>query len=347
MKKPDWQETYRDFPKIPEFKRWVNGQNLTCEQDVSFRLLHKQPITQAEERQLRDTETFYSELEAKLRAFDYQFVNDADRQNFINYIQYAFNFNVLATNNVTIKTVYRTVVNESVLGSNQRIEDISYIKYPPQDIVQKIGKYNRANTPETNLFYCSENIDTTLKEIRPSPNKLVTVGVWEPTDEGRFIVNAITHSDAAAPINEGVKHAQKYFEDMRAYNHELFMEYIQRFQSMLGYEYTKQVKDHHDYLISAYFSESLLKDRNEDDEFGIVGILYPSVGNGYVTDNFAFLPNVVDSRLRLRSVLEFEVEEPYYDKDYQLDHPEKITLARIKNVSVAKSVTPDGKILWT
>lgn len=346
MNKPDWQETFRDFPKIPEFKKWVEGQTLTKEQEISFKLLHKQEITKAEANELANTKGFYTELSNKLKDFDFKSLTEGDKANFINYIRYAFNYHVQATNNVKLMIVYRTVVNESVLGINQRITNISYLKHPSLDIVKKIGKYNRANSMGTNMFYCSENIDTTLKEIRPSPNKLVTVGVWEPVDEGRFLVTAITHSETAAKVNEGVKSAKKAFEELRNYNHELFVDYVGNFQAMLGYEFTKKVEDHREYLVSALFSEALLRDRHKKDNSKVVGILYPSVGNGYVTDNFAILPEVADTRLRLRKTLEFEVEEPFYDKEYVFDHHEKITLARVKNMNVATEIKADGTIVW-
>lgn len=346
MNKPDWQEAFRDFPRIPEFKKWVDGHDLTREQEVTFKLLHKQEITEAEVNKLANTKAFYTELASKLNNFDYKNLTEADKANFINYIRYAFNYHVQATNKIKLMTVYRSVVNECVLGTNQRITNISYLKHPSLDIVKKIGKYNRANSMDTHLFYCSENIDTTLKEIRPTPNKLVTVGVWEPIDEERFLVTAITHSDTAAKVNEGVKNAKKVFEELRNYNHELFIDYIGNFQAMLGHEFTKKVEDHREYLVSAVFSESLLRDRHKKDNFSVVGILYPSVGNGYATDNFAILPEVADARLRLHKVLEFEIEEPFYDKDYVLDHHGKITLARVKNMHVTTEIKADGTIVW-
>ncbi|RYY49949.1 MAG: hypothetical protein EOO06_05445 [Chitinophagaceae bacterium] len=347
MKKPDWQESFRDFPKIPTFKQWVNGNNLTREQEVTFKLLQKQKITQAEEDELKATKSFYAELATKLKNFDFTSLTDADRINFINYIRYAFNYNISATNNITLFTAYRTIINENVIGKNERITNSSFLKYPPIDIVKKIGKYNRANSINTNVFYCSENIDTTLKEIKPISNKLVTVGVWEPVNDNRFLVSAISHSDVADKINKGVMSAKKAFDELRDYNHELFIEYVQHFQAMLGYEFTKPIKDHNEYLVSAFLSEEMLRDDHKKGDSKIVGLVYPSVGNGYTTDNFAFLPEIVDSRLRLRKVLEFEIEEPFYDKDYVHDDPEKITLARVKNLNIATQIDSDGTIHWT
>jgi hypothetical protein len=43
-------------------------------------------------------------------------------------------------------------------------------------------------------------------------------------------------------------------------------------------------------------------------------------------------------------VIQFEVEEAYYDKKYILQHPEIISLAKIKNERRTKKISDDGKL---
>jgi hypothetical protein len=70
------------------------------------------------------------------------------------------------------------------------------------------------------------------------------------------------------------------------------------------------------------------------------------VGNGYTTNNAAIMPSVLDKDFYLGKVIEFEVEEEFYNKPYVLSYPEHITLAAVKNVRIATQFDRDGNILW-
>ena len=93
-------------------------------------------------------------------------------------------------------------------------------------------------------------------------------------------------------------------------------------------------------------SERVLSVRNDPNKsFNFDCIIYPSVGNNFVTDNFAIHPDTIDKKFRLYKIIEFEIEETYYEKEYKINHPEIITLAKVKNVSYAKKII--GKqIVW-
>lgn len=215
MTKPNWQTNFRDLPTIPEHKRWIENERLTIEQTISLKLLSGQAISNEEEEIFKSLVNFYSELNEKLKTLDYTNFTEEDFQNFKDYIFYAFNYIALITNKLTIFQTYRLVVNEWVLKSNEPITNTSLLKYPSLDIVKQINKFNRANTPNKNVFYSAENIDTALKETRPPLNKLVTIGVWKPkVPTKKFISYPISHSEVAEQVNEGVAKATMHSKTM-------------------------------------------------------------------------------------------------------------------------------------
>ena len=46
----------------------------------------------------------------------------------------------------------RITINKNVIGSNKRIYEIKYLKYPP---AEKVTKYGRCNLPGQSIFYGS------------------------------------------------------------------------------------------------------------------------------------------------------------------------------------------------
>lgn len=346
MKKPNWQIKFKDLPEIPEIKKWIDGQRFTKEQEISYKLRQNQSTTENEEKHFKETFNFYRNLDLGLQKIDYSSFTEIDFKNFENYIDYAFNYTPLLSNKLTVYHTYRLIVNEWVTKKNERITDTKYLKYPTLDIVKTIGKYNRANTPKTNVLYTAENIDTALKEIKPPTNKIVTVGVWKPITEKEIISFPISHSESAIKVNEGVQKSTKAFEEYGNYNYQLFVEWSKHYFKLLGREFTKPVNHHYEYLISALLSERVLEIRNDPNKsFNFDCIIYPSVGNDFGTDNLAIHPDAVDKEFRLNKIIEFEIEKTYYERKYVLNHPEFITLAKVKNVSSAKKIR-GNEIIW-
>jgi len=347
MVSPNWQTNFRDLPTIPEYKRWLGKDSLTIEQITSFKLLNKQPISSEEEKIFTELSTFYSELNEKLTTLDYTTFSETDFENFRNYILYAFNYTALITNQLTMSYCYRLVVNEWVTGKNERIKDIDFIKYPSLEVVRKVNKFNRANTPNSNVFYATENIDTALKEVRPPLNKLVTVGVWKSKVAKVLVSYPISHSETAEQVNERVAKTTKAFEGKGNFNSSLFQNYMRYYFKLLGREFTKQVGHHYEYFISALFSERIFENHQDPNaSFRYDCIIYPSVGNGYKADNIAIRPAILDSNFFLEKVIEFEVETEFYDKPYVRAHSEKITLAKIRNGHMTNKFDKEGVILW-
>lgn len=346
--KPNWQTNFRDLPPIPDSKKWKKDSHSTLEQDIAFKLMDGKPVSENEEKLFVELASFYQILDNKLRELNYTNFTPEDFENFKNYIFYAFNYVALLTNDLTVVQTYRLVVNEWVTGKNEPITNIGFLKYPNQEIVKKANKFNRANTPDSTVFYCAENIDTALKEIRPPLNKLVTVGVWKPKNPEKSLISfPILHSEEAFLVNEGVQKATKAFEEYGNYSSSLFKKFMRYYFKLFGREFTKRVNHHYEYYISALFSEQVFQRRRDiDKEFQYDCIIYPSVGNDFITQNLAIHPDAVDNDFRLTEVFEFEIEEAYYDRKCILKNPNTITLAKVKNVKGTNKIGDNGSIEW-
>ena len=166
----------------------------------------------------------------------------------------------------------------------------------------------------------------------------------------KLISYPISHSDKAAQVNEGVRAATNAFEDAGRNISTLFTNYMRNYLKLLGHEYSKRVDHHYEYLISAMFSERIFLDHqeiNDNNNFKFDCILYPSVGDSYLTDNVAILPATLDSDFYLSKVIEFKIIESYYDSKSTNNQAETITLAKIRNLKEAMAIDNDGgQIRW-
>lgn len=347
MIKPNWQLNFRDLPVIPNLKRWNNKTHFTIEQTISFKLLQNKKITDIEEKEFVTLFRFYEDLDERLQNLDYSSFTQRDFENFRNYINYAFNYIPLLSNKLTIFHTYRLVVNEWVSKENKRLGNIKHLKYPPIDIVNNINRFNRASTPDTTVLYTAENIDTALKEIKPPKNKIITVAMWKTKTQKEIISYPVSHSEKAIKHNLGIQKATLAFEEYGELNSKLFVEWSKHYFKLLGREFTKPVTHHYEYLISSVFSERILEIRNDPNpSFNYDCIIYPSVGNDFLTDNLAVHPDALEKEFGIFQIMEFEIEETYYEKKYVRNHPELITLAKIKNQNFAKKILSNGDIVW-
>ncbi len=344
MEKPNWKDSFKNLPLIPKLKQWKDDSEMTDEQKISLKFLKGEPISPDEEKTFSELSSFYEELAKKLKKLDYSSFTSDELEEFKNYLFYALNYRIFAPQGITIFSTYRLVINEKVSEKNERIFNSKYLSYPTLEIVKNINRYNRASTPNTTLFYTCQNIDTALNEIRPPKEKLITVGVWVPKERKKFLGYAISNSEVAAKFNLGIAQVTKAFEETKEFNHELFFNFAKNYLDLIGYEFTKKVSHHYEYIISALFAESTLMLGSGDNKFEC--IIYPSVGNGYKTDNVGFITDIIDKEFVLEKAIEFEIEEQYFDKEYDETHPELITLAKVKNIQVSRSVSDDGEIKW-
>ena len=294
---------FKNLPEIPIHKHWLEDGRTTPE-FLAHQKLGKENLTVADLKVFWDITDFFKELNRLLPSVKYTEFSEQDFINFRNYILFAFNMTGVMWDDLTIYQMYRLVVNEEVnpCYPSSSLTHIDQLSYPKLDIVKRNGLYNRANTPNSTVFYSCESIDTALREKQPKSNKLVTVGVWKPkkispTEHKLFITYPISESDEAMKVNDGVRAAtlagRNRFKNTGAY-----AEYILSFNKVLGREFTKKIdrtkiNSQFEYYLSGVFSEQLLIQSDIPNFVNYDCINYPSVENNYCTDNFAFRTDVI------------------------------------------------------
>jgi len=338
---PDWKDKYLDFPEIPDPKKW-NDSGITDEQLIVQKLIEKQDISKEEELKLQTTIEFYKSLNEKLKIFDFKSIDNLE--DFKNYIFYAFNFIAIISNKLTINRTYRLVENEKILHKDERIRYQNYLSYPTKDIVKQINKFNRANTTDTNVFYGAETIDSALKEVKPEIGKRVTIGVWVPKIESPLISYPISHY-SSAKVNYGAKRGEQAFEELKKNTNSFLSQFMDSYFSLLGQEYSKQINDHFDYIVSALFSDQILG-YDTDPSFKFDCIIYPSVGNDFLTDNVAIKPDIFDSNYKLSKAIEFRIKETRYDEKPNNSNPDLVTLVDYTDYEETDWIDNDGYIVW-
>jgi len=345
MKKIHWQLNFRDLPEIPQSKRWSSKRLDTIEQEISLKLINNQKISDAERQIMNDMTAFYDELFIKLNSLDYSNFTRLDFINFSNYIRYAYNYTVLISNTKYFSQLYRVVINEDIIGTNNSIIKKGFLTYPPLHVVRKNKKYNRANSPKTTVFYGSETIDTALNELKPQIGQKVTIGIWKPNHSNGMNCYPISHSNKAFEVNESSTRALKAFQDLKGQQDETLVSYMDSYLKVLGREFTKSISHHYEYFISSMFSESILDNSTRiDSPFEFDAIVYPSVGNNLETSNVAIKKEHFRHNFSLHQVIEFVVTNTNYRpiKNYT---DESINIVEYKDYRQAKDLM-DNRIKW-
>lgn len=348
MQKPNWQNKFKNLPEIPNAKKWDHNSHDTLEQRITKKIYTEGLVTNEDEKILAELKDFYETLLTELPKINFGEFTNVEIEEFKNYIFYAFNYVIIISNEIKIFKSFRLIVNEWVTGNNESINHTDFLKYPPIEIVKKSGKYNRANTPNTNVLYTTENINTALLEIKPPLNKKLTVGIWKQKDLTKTLISyPLSHSDEAIDHSVSLSNSTFAYEEIAKKNNQKLFDIWRYFLNFLGREFTKPIKNNLDYLISSNIAERILNVRNDPNpSFNMDLIVYPSVGNKYKTQNYAIHPDSVNEKFELESLLEFEIEEEHYDYEHQFDDPFLVTVAKAVNFKNPKSILQDGTILW-
>ncbi len=198
--------------------------------------------------------------------------------------------------------IHRLTVNRRVVGSNKRIRDISQLKYPPVD---KVNRYGRCNLPSQSVLYASFGSMITLSEVKPRIGDLITKTIWRAKDDATLIYSPIfknqpTHADTINLRTYEIN--QIYEEKVREYsvNAKAQLDALLQFVTDA---FTKSIhpEANLDYVFSAYFSNKIF---NEFEKGKIEAIYYPSVQSKLSFENIAIKPDVFDSKYELAEVKE-------------------------------------------
>lgn len=340
-------EKFKNLPTIPTHKRYDANHSSTLEQRLTHQLISSRRVTIDEEKILIELKDFYNNLNLGLRTLDYGSFKKKDFLDFANYIHYAFNFQFLISERISFPDgLFRLVVNESIQGTKAPIEDEKFLTYPPSSILKKSEKYNRASTWNLSVLYLAETLDTALRELRPENGALVTVGIWASKPEADLNVYPILYDPSK--VNSGeIDKGWNVNVQAGIFANELMAAYADNYFNLLARVFSKPVKNHHEYLLSALLSENILELDDPNPAFSYDGIIYLSVGNNYHTRNIAVRPSSANEKLTLISVIEFTVINGQYDRvPVSTRNPASVSVAEITGYRQTNNIADTGKITW-
>lgn len=343
---PNWREKFKDFPTIPESKRWADN-HWTPEQDITRRLIEKESVSEEELKTLGQAIEFYNKLIPKLKNLDIGSLNTSELDELTGYFEYAFNHILMVRNDIHVTGFFRLVKNSSVPTEKGKIRDQKYLAYPPIEIVKKRNEFNRANTPDYNLLYVTDSFDSALLELKPESGEYVSIGVWVPKT-GKITLTGypVTHNPMAVQVNPDAQKGYLAFQDLKNHNHPLLMKFMETIFSFISDEFAKPVNNHWEYFFSAKFSERMLKVLHKQEDWKYDCVIYPSVGNRYSVDNIAILPESFDNKFKLEKVIQFKVTDTQYNSTPPRNHPEEITVVKYDNIEKTDWIEKSGYIVW-
>lgn len=233
------------------------------------------------------------------------------------------------------KVVVRARLDDN---NGERFEMKSDYSYKPQGFNTT---YQRASTPNQTMFYAAvepddksyeDDSDNALvtaiaetvpmtRDITKSGTQKVSFGDWSVHED--IVLLEIIQRDKYSEINRRIKEAADTYEQFMSSTSPKDKEDILAFTTFLADEFSKDVKRSYDYMISALFSELMIKNHTLD------GILYPSVKIGGRGFNIAITPEAT-KKLRLCKAAEYTIYQhkdiicPYINAEVKLNGTEEV-----------------------
>lgn len=215
-----------------------------------------------------------------------------------------FPFQSYPTLNRRFEKITRLTINRSILGSNQRLTDPSYLGAPPEKF---INNYGRANYPNNSVFYGTFDRLTILNELKPQIGDLITITEWVPKDPTFEMVCCAIFKNwelyngsinvEMRIIADDYEEALKRFSIVQATQVDLLNQFV-------ADEFTKPVDrvNSSNYFFSAYFAKRIFEEMRDMDGRRIDAILYPSVAMRGSFNNIAAQPNTIYKNYEISKV---------------------------------------------
>jgi hypothetical protein len=194
-----------------------------------------------------------------------------------------------------------------------RPDTISRISYPPVNRVTALQRLNREGQPR---FYCSAAAPAVFFELRAKQGDLIALSEWEVT-EPLWMHNLGYHPGALRRIGAQEQHISMRHKLTHSIPNETREN--EKLRRQVSETFTKDVRDGEEYrykqsiaIIESMSEEVQLDFPDGDGEIPkhkkIAGTAYPAMRLRADADNLVFLPEFVDSSLRIRAVRYVRVE---------------------------------------
>ena len=207
-----------------------------------------------------------------------------------------------------IQNLRRVTINKKLFGGkNRRIDEISFLKYPPK---KSVKRYGRANSPNESILYATFDPITALSEMRPDIGDLITISTWKLKSDYSLTVSPIFKNSTKDGIihNEVSLIAKRnYIQQLKQYDNEI-QKQLEIIIQFVADCFSKEVEDtnHFDYFLSAYYANRILWELQNGE---VDAILYPSVRQSLEMTNIAMKPNIFDKNYELELVEESIVKQ--------------------------------------
>ncbi|WP_285008829.1 hypothetical protein [Pedobacter faecalis] len=174
-----------EFPEIPPAK--IYNDKMTPEQEVTFKLVRGEKITEEEEAILNEAIEFYERAYPFLKSIDLSQINDEEAQTIVAFMKTVFNMQIQVQNKITFENIYRvSFVRESFLEKG-KVRNLGYLIHPPVAVNLANGVYGRANSPRTTLFYAASHLDVAILETKPQVGDRIILGHWKHRPDEKFV----------------------------------------------------------------------------------------------------------------------------------------------------------------
>ena len=330
------------LPPIPEHKIFL-GQN-TAEQLALTNCFKDDTPTEGDLTIIKDCINFYKECFATLKKIDLTKLTDDQYHSLKRYMKHVMNAQPTMCNDVSADAFFRVTIVSDKFLQDGKVKDAAYLCYPPLKINHERGIYNRANSPDRTIFYCSFQENVAIRETKPEVGKRIIISTWQNKTEEPL--NAFPLCLTAGIPNEYTDRNSYAFEKICERMPTVLAEWMGCIFAFLSSEFIKEAEPIHpkryDYIFSAWFADSILQPFPENSSMKDFDcIVYPSVAWNHLPDNMAVLPTVVDQKFVLVQAREFEIMETWYDRKIPLgEYP-----ARLKFIRHSVNIK-NGKIRW-
>lgn len=237
------------------------------------------------------------ELEKALREFsDIDFsgknVDEIDKAYFSRIGLYPGVTKTITPSEVNILNVYR--VRNNIDPRKENIGLSSTFGYPPSSICKWNG---RANIEMNPVFYCSDDIKTSFREVRPESNQLAFVSYWKiECDRNVNFFPMLPNNLSEA--NPWKSFSDDIYKDMKKFNQQIGGDKAEELTLLHNVFSDWFTSEEEPYSKTSWISNKYLYNTN-----GIDFLLYPSFVNSQNTCCIAIHPNFVDNFMRLDKVI--------------------------------------------
>lgn len=187
------------------------------------------------------------------------------------------------------------------IGIDRKKEDISLkqtYSYPPTSVC---SENQRANIKNKSVFYCSNDPNCAMLEVKPKIDSEGYLSVWKGNAKKPVKLGILLPYDLPSE-NEWNTMAKSTFEYLENSLQKETLDKINHFMALYKFIPDRFVKEEKPYHLTSMISNELLYGELWRDF-----IIYPSVASKTYMCNMAFHPNFVNENLKFVKVIKYKV----------------------------------------